>query len=136
MNTLLQDLTEHCGCRFKISAKRFEKPIRCLFIDGEISFIAKDIQAALEHKNLSEAKAEFYPLSFLSTLPAAKAFAEWMTSIVLPAVNEYSKYISGNEAAPMLILPDGTNLVFVDVDDHPYDFSHNEKICVQSHISI
>lgn len=134
MNDLLQDLMEHCGCRFKISSKRFEKPIRCLFVDGEVLFVAKDIHEALDHKNFSE--AEFYPLSFLSALPEAKALTEWMTGVVLPVINDYSKYVSGEEAAPMLILPDGTNLVFVDADDYPHNFSHNETICVQSHISI
>ncbi|MBR1580900.1 MAG: HNH endonuclease [Selenomonadaceae bacterium] len=55
MNNVVRDLTEHCGCFFKFFSQRFDKPIRCLYLDGEIWFIAIDVAKTLGYKDPSKA---------------------------------------------------------------------------------
>lgn len=63
-------------------------------------------------------------------------FTEWIEEKVLPAIHDYSKFIIPDAAAPELLLPDGTGLVFVNAYDLPYDFSHNDEIRIYRHICI
>lgn len=97
--------------------------IRAIVKDGQSWFIAKEICAALDHKNVSEAVAShvdpedkhslnlglpgrsplvvnesgLYSLIMGSKKPEAKAFQKWVTSTVLPALRKDGVYIAGQE---------------------------------------
>ena len=141
-NNALKDLVDHCGGVFEFFSKKFKRLIRCLFIDGKIYFVARDVAIALGYKNPLEAirkhvkkdhkfwsemltpggkqkvividEAGFYRLSFSSKLPEAEAFTEWVTSVVLPALRKYGQFIITDETAPPMLLPEDTVLVRAD----------------------
>lgn len=95
--------------------------IRCILIDGEPWFVAKDVCGSLGYKNPRQALSDnvskddvrntdvidklkrkqkvniinesgLYCLIFSSRLSAAKDFKKWVTSEVLPAIRKYGRY--------------------------------------------
>mgnify|MGYP002625325554 CR=1 FL=1 len=146
----------------KFTFRRMKQNIRCLFIDGEIWFIARDVAEALGYKNPLEAirehvkpkhkgvremltpggkqkliiidEAGFYRLCFTSKLPEAEAFTEWVTSVVLPTLRKYGRFVISDETVPPIPLPEGTTLELVDTNDQPFSFSTDEREFMQKFI--
>lgn len=52
---VMKQRIDHCGGVFKFVSRKIQKDIRCLFIDGKIWFVAKDVAAALGYKDTKKA---------------------------------------------------------------------------------
>ena len=153
---------EHCGGVFRFFSKKIKATVRCLFIDGEIWFVAKDVCDVLEYKNSRDALSKhvdpedkgvakrdtlggpqnvaiinesgFYSLVLGSKLPSAREFKHWVTSVVLPSLRKYGRFIITDENPMPMPLPEDTTFVLVDINDQPFSFSTDERDFMQKFI--
>jgi len=69
--------------------------LRVLIVDGVPYFVGKDVANSLGYKNTSEAVRNHVDNSLVldSQLPLAKEYRHWVTSVVLPKVDEQGFFI-------------------------------------------
>ena len=149
-----------CYCGFiKFISNEIQKDIRCLLIDGEFWFVARDVCAALGFGNSRQALAThvfpedkstakldtlggsqnfsiinesgMYSLIFGSKLPSAKQFKRWVTSVLLPSLRKSGQFIITEETAPPVPFPDDATFILVDINDQPFSFSTDEREFMQ-----
>ena len=151
---VLKKLTESGEGFFRFSSACFQSAIRCVFIDNEVWFIADDVCKILGCKNSDEVFVGYsneetvrnHKLnssvgisevgiinrtglhSLALKLKKVGRFEDWFDNVVVPAIQQYTRYFFDDEAAPILSLSDGTTLEFVDADCDPFTFSENDPV--------